>query len=126
MPTALGGCRLIRIKTTMKSEKTLLKEIKRVKKEIGSLGELFPGSISQQFNICGNPDCRCKDKKEPVKHGPYNNLSYTFRGRRHTKFIREELVEEFGKYTSNYKKYKQYTDELVGFYIELINLRSKR
>ncbi|MGC9328602.1 MAG: DUF6788 family protein [Candidatus Hinthialibacter sp.] len=27
-----------------------------------------PGALSQQYNVCGNPRCRCKDPQHPQKH----------------------------------------------------------
>lgn len=110
----------------MNKEERLKNKIKELKREINSIDEMFPGSISKQFNICGNPDCRCKDKDKPVKHGPYYNLSYTFRGKSHTKFIRQELVKQFKGHTRNYKRFKACSDELIRCNVELINLRSIR
>jgi len=30
-------------------------EIEAIKQELVSLGELRPGSLSKQYNVCGNP-----------------------------------------------------------------------
>src|SRR5512135_36179 len=94
-------------------EAQLEKKIGKLKEKIAALGEVHPGTLSKQYNICGNPTCKCKDPDKPVKHGPYYNLSYTFHGRSKTKFIRQELVRDFMGYTSSYKKLKDYVDELV-------------
>ena len=40
-----------------------------------------PDSINEQYNVCGSPNCKCKDKKNPQKHGPYYYLSFTFKGK---------------------------------------------
>ena len=109
----------------MKKEQRLKLKIKELKKEMNSLGDLFPGSLSQQWNICGNPGCKCKDKQKPIKHGPYYNVSYKFRGKSHTKFVRSELVEKFQQYTDNFKRFRECSDLLIGHYIELIKLRSQ-
>ena len=34
--------------------------------------------------MCGKPECRCVRRKDPIKHGPYHYLSYTFEGKSHT------------------------------------------
>jgi len=112
--------------TKEKNEAQLEKKIGKLKEKIAALGEMHPGSLSKQYNICGNPTCKCKDPDNPVKHGPYYNLSYTFRGRSKTKFIRQELVRDFVRYTSAYKKFKHYVDELVQCNVDLINLRTTR
>ena len=110
----------------MTTEAQITRKIQNVKKKIAALGEVFPGSISQQFNICGTPGCKCKDKENPIKHGPYSNLSYTFKRKSSTKFIRKELLKDFKRYTENYKKLRDYVDLLVELNMELINLRSKK
>ena len=47
----------------------LERQIAKVKEELMGLAELRPGSISQQYNVCGNPNCRCK--VSPLqRHGP--------------------------------------------------------
>jgi len=55
---------------------------------------VHPGSLSEQYNVCGTPDCHCKDPKHPRKHGPYYQLSYTWRGKGSSRFVRPELVAE--------------------------------
>ena len=52
-----------------------------------------PGSLSEQYNVCGTAGCRCKDARKPVKHGPYYHLNYTWRGKSRTEFVKEEAVE---------------------------------
>ena len=49
--------------------------IVEIKNEIMELGEIRNGSVSEQYNVCGNPTCRCKDKDNPQKHGPYYQLT---------------------------------------------------
>ena len=56
-----------------KEEKT----IERLKMEICNLGSMLPGSISEQYNVCGKAGCKCKRVKNPVRHGPYFQLSFT-------------------------------------------------
>ena len=51
----------------------LEQRIERVKMRLCALGDLRPGSLSEQYNVCGNPRCRCKDDP-PQKHGPYQQL----------------------------------------------------
>ncbi len=46
------------------------KKIEQLKKKLAQLGPILPGSLSEQWNVCGTPGCRCKDPVQPVKHGP--------------------------------------------------------
>jgi len=50
-------------------------QIEKLKKRLAELGPLHPGSISEQYNVCGTPGCQCKDPKKPRRHGPYYQLS---------------------------------------------------
>ena len=50
-----------KISPVMESQaRSLETKIRKVKQEIATLGELRPGNLSRQYNVCGNPDCRCK------------------------------------------------------------------
>jgi hypothetical protein len=50
-----------------------------MKSQLRALGPMRPGSLSRQYNVCGKPGCRCKDPKNPRRHGPYDQLNYAFR-----------------------------------------------
>lgn len=62
---------------------TLERRILEIKNEIMGLGEIRNGSVSEQYNVCGNPTCGCKDKDNPQKHGPYYQLSYRLQQEKH-------------------------------------------
>jgi len=55
-------------------------QIEKLKKRLAELGPLHPGSISEQYNVCGTPGCQCKDPKKPRRHGPYYQLSFYLAG----------------------------------------------
>ena len=110
----------------MATEKALIKKIERIKQQIIDMGDIHPGSISKQYNICGTPGCKCKDKESPQKHGPYSNLSYRHKKKSKTKFLRDEIVGEYQEYTSNYKQLKKHVAELVETSVELIQLRNTK
>ena len=110
----------------MATETQLMKRMQVLKDKLVGVEEMYPGSLSKQYNICGTPGCKCKDKKNPIKHGPYTNLSYTFRRKNHTKFIRKDLEQNFKRFTSNYKRFREHVEELLECNMKLIDLRSKR
>lgn len=89
--------------------KMLENEINAIKEELLSVGPMRPGSLSRQFNVCGNPKCRCKDPENPKKHGPYYQLSYVHRGKHTTQFIKEEHVPLVQDHIANYRKFKKLT-----------------
>ena len=106
--------------TTIKSLET---KIKRIKQKLFDLGDMHPGSLTKQFNICGTPNCRCKDPDNPQKHGPYYNLSFALKGKSSSRFINKEHVSEVKKQLANYKKFKTLIDEWKGCAAELAKLR---
>lgn len=84
-----------------------------------------PGSLSEQFNVCGNPACKCKNPQKPERHGPYHQLSYTFKGRSRTEFIKEDMVEITRQQLDNYKTFKRLTTEWVELSVELAKLKKR-
>ena len=85
----------------------------QIKTELAALGPILPGSLSEQYNVCGTPGCRCKDPKKPEKHGPYCHLSYTWRGRSSTRFVRPSRVKALREKIANYKRFRELMAEWV-------------
>ena len=95
------------------------KRIERIKRKLAGLGPMLPGSISEQWNVCGTPGCRCKDSDKPVKHGPYYQLSFTVGGKSSTMFIKKEDLPEARRRLKSYQQFKALSTELVHAYIAL-------
>ena len=81
--------------------------------KLALLGPLLPGTISEQWNVCGKANCKCKDKKNPQKHGPYYQLSYNIAGKNSTMFIKSVDLKEAQKRQENYKKFRQFNNDLI-------------
>ena len=107
----------------MATIKSIEKKIDGIKQKIVNLGDMHPGSISLQFNICGNPKCRCKDPVEPKKHGPYHQLSFVHKGKSTSRFLKKELLPQVRSHIANYKKFKLLVDEWKGLATELAKMR---
>jgi hypothetical protein len=99
--------------------------IEKIKLQLSELGEMRPGSISEQYNVCGRPNCRCKDPEQPKKHGPYYQLSYSHQGRSTTEFIKKELVSEVRQQLENYRTFKSLTKEWVDLSVKIARQRKK-
>lgn len=97
--------------------KSLDAKIQKVKKALGTLGPMRPGSLSAQYNVCGSPGCKCKEDP-PKKHGPYYQLSYTFKGRSKSEFVRRENVAVVKRQLANYAKYRKLSEEWVELELE--------
>ena len=95
------------------------RKIERLKQQLAGLGPIHPGSLSEQYNVCGKVGCRCKDAKNPQKHGPYYQLSFTWRGKGRTRFVRAERLAEMREKLANYKRFRELTDEWVDLVVEL-------
>lgn len=101
----------------------LEQRLKQIKAELAALGPIHPGSLSEQYNVCGTPGCRCKDPEHPRKHGPYWHLSYTWRGRSSTRFVRPLEVEAMRRKIADYKRFRELTSAWVDTEMALEKLR---
>jgi len=108
----------------MTPQQSLQQRIRHIQNQIANLGELRPGALSQQYNVCGNPNCRCK-ATPPVKHGPYYQISFTWKGRSTTQFVRDQDVEEARHQLENYRQLRDLLDEWVTLSLELSRLRTR-
>lgn len=95
-------------------------KVRRLKQKLLNLGLVLPGSISEQWNVCGTRGCKCKDPVQPKKHGPYYQLSFSVGGRSSSLFIRKDDVAEARKAVMRYKEFKKLTTELIQAYVDLI------
>jgi len=102
----------------MSSAAALHRRIEQIKAEIITLGPLRPGTLSQQYNVCGTPGCRCKDDP-PHKHGPYPQLSYTWRARSRSEFVRADEVGQVEEQLRNYARLRNLIDQWIDAAIAL-------
>jgi hypothetical protein len=107
---------------TISREKLLLRQIEKVKGQLAALGDLRPGSLSTQYNVCGTPGCRCK-ATPPEKHGPYYQVSFTRKGKSSSKFVRKEDLNTVRRELKNYEVMKTLVDRWIEMATELSNLR---
>ena len=98
-------------------------KIKKIKRELFKIDEMRPGSLSQRYNVCGVAKCRCKDPKNPQKHGPYTQLSYVQQGKNGTKLIRQAFVKKIEKETRQYKKFKELSNQWIALAMERSDLQ---
>ena len=87
------------------------------------LGEMRPGSLSKQYNVCGKPGCRCKDPEHPQRHGPYYQLSWVHQGKSTTQFIRRPFVAQVKAELATFKTFRRLTEQWVAFALQAAKLR---
>jgi hypothetical protein len=97
-------------------------KIATIKAALAALGDLRPGTLSEQFNVCGNPGCRCK-ATPPRKHGPYHQVSFTWQGKSQTQFVRREDVPAVRKQLRNYQRLRALVDAWISAGLELSRVR---
>jgi hypothetical protein len=107
---------------TVTSEAELTDTIQRIKAALLALGDLRPGALSEQYNTCRTPNCRCK-ADPPQRHGPYHQLSYSHHGKNRTENIRPEHIDAVTSQIANYRKLRELTDQWIDAGIELDRLR---
>jgi len=95
------------------------RRIEQLKRRLAALGPMHPGSLGEQYNVCGTPGCRCKHPKDPRKHGPYYQLSYTWRGHSSTRFLRPEQVDQMHRKVAHYKRFRELVNQWVDLAVEL-------
>ena len=100
--------------------------VKKIKKNPQKLGERRQGSLAKKYIVCGNPPCRCKRTDNPVRHGPYYQISYTRKGKSRTEFVKEENLEDVKKQLANYEVFKKLTGEWIDLSLALARLRRQR
>ena len=104
------------------SQESLEKRIQRIKQQIGRLGDLRPGALSQQYNVCGTPGCQCK-ASPPIKHGPYYQISFTRHGKSSSQFVREQDLKEVQQQLDTYRRLRELVDDWVTLSHQLSTLR---
>lgn len=97
--------------------------VPEIKRALLALGDIHPGSLSKQWNVCGKADCRCKDPKRPRKHGPYYQISYTWRSKSHTVFVPEKQVLEVKKRLANYRRFRALCQQWVDVALKAAKLQ---
>ena len=103
-------------------ESQLEVEIRKVKEDLAGIGDLRPGSLSTQYNVCGSANCKCK-ADPPQKHGPYYQVSFTRKGKGSTKFVKEQDLPAIREQLRNYERMKELMDRWIELSMELSNLR---
>ena len=98
-------------------------QIRSIKTELSELGDMRPGALSKQFNVCGKPVCRCKDRQNPRRHGPYYQVSYTHLGKSTTEFVRSEALAEVRQQLANYARFRTLTQKWVQLSVRIAKSR---
>jgi hypothetical protein len=78
---------------------TIRNRIAEIKHELSEIGAMRPGSVC----------CQYRDREK--KRSAFYQLSYTYRGKSHTKHVRPEEVSDVQEQTARYKRFKSLVAE---------------
>ena len=98
---------------TYKTLPAIENRIQMIKQELVELGEMRPGSLSQQSH-------------DPDKRRTYWQLSYTYKMRSRTEYIRDQFLKDTKTQVKNYKRFKALIDEWVALSIEHAKLKTSQ
>jgi len=79
-----------------------------------ALGAMRPGTLSVQYR---NP---------AQKKTPFNQLSYTHKGKSRSEYVRPESLAAIRREVENYKKFRLLIEEVTHLSLEASRLRHKR
>ena len=108
--------------TTGRRQAQLEAKIDTLKQALMTLGVLRPGTLSEQYNVCGKAGCACK-ADPPRKHGPYYQVSFTWQGRSHTQFVRREHVATTRQHLRTYARLRALVEAWIAAGLALSALR---
>ena len=89
------------------SQTELEAEIAAIKLSLAGLGRMHPGSLSAQKRTRG---------------GEYQQLSYSYQGKGHTRYVRSDELPALEKELENYGRFRELTSRWVRLEIELSRL----
>jgi len=94
------------------------RKIQSLKDRISKIESFVPATLSEQYNVCGTAGCKCKDEKNPQKHGPYGQLSF-YNGPKHTTaFVPKKLLMDTKVKVNSYRKFKELTSKVIALELQ--------
>jgi hypothetical protein len=89
----------------------LEKRMERIKRELLALGPMRPGSISRQY------------RDPQTKERPFHQISYTYKGRGRSEYVRAENVAHLCRETATFKRFRKLTEQWVELSLKTSQLR---
>jgi hypothetical protein len=88
-------------------------EIRAIKSQLLNIGNMRPGSLTKQY----------RNRKERI--GEFHQISYTYKMKSKTEYVRPEFVEEISQQIRNYKNFKSLIEKWVALGILYSQLSMK-
>jgi hypothetical protein len=85
---------------------------RKIVEEIGSLGDLRPGSVTAVRKRCGKPGCCCADADHPG-HGPQWRLTYKSGGRSLSESLTGSAIAKAEREIAEFRRFQELSREFV-------------
>lgn len=89
----------------------LEERIERIKHELMHLGPMRPGSLSRQYR---DPQTQAR---------PFHQISYTYKGRGRSEYVRAENLARMRRETANFKRFRKLVEQWVELSLKASHLR---
>lgn len=89
------------------------RKISKLLKSLGQAGPMRPGTLSIQYRNPGQ------------KKIPFHQLSYTFKGKSRSEYVRPDNLASVEQELRNYKKFQQLVNTIIELSLEASRLRHK-
>ena len=83
-----------------------------LKRELGAVGEMRPGTLVGRYRKCGKPSCHCA-QLESGGHGPSWSLTRVIAGKTVTKIIPAAAVDDTQAQIAEHRRFRELARELV-------------
>lgn len=84
-----------------------------IAREIGRVGDMRQGSITENFRACGKPNCACSSEDHPG-HGPYYAFTTKVAGKTKTVNLRPgPRLVKFEREVTAYRHFRALTEQLL-------------
>jgi len=94
-----------------KTSRTIEKNIRMLKRRLVDIGNMRPGTLSVQYR---NP---------AQKKLPFNQISYTYKGKSRSEYVRAENLDTVRREIHAYKRFKSLLDQLLELSIQASRIR---
>lgn len=89
------------------------RRVEKIKQLLLNIGEMRPGSLTMQY------------QKPKEKKGRFYQISYTYKMRSKTEYVRPEFVKNLKDQVAQFKKFKKLMQEWIDLAIEHSQLKMK-
>lgn len=100
-------------------------EYRELKGQLTRFGYALQGSVTERWNQCGKPGCRCKDDPN-ARHGPYYQVSWKERGKTKSMYLDENQLELCKEFIKNHTELERTLKKMRDLSLRVVELHKTR